>query len=122
MNISADQFVARLRAEVPEFADQIEEHIADNDELLPHLLLGDLARACVTAWQTDDSAFNLRALTVLDEVLAESDGDDYMGNAISVSFVEHVGPWDPSIREFIADWPPALLQDARRAGFADEVH
>jgi hypothetical protein len=113
--MSGDEFVQRLRAEVPQFSDAVDQHIADNDEVLLHLLLGELARASVAAWESKDVEFNRRALALLDAALA--DGDDYVTNAVSVSFVEDIGPWDTSVKEFVASWPPALLRDAQRAGF-----
>jgi hypothetical protein len=117
--MTAEQIVTRLRADVPEFAEAIDQHFVDNDELLLHLLLGDLSRACVTAWRQNDSEFNRRVLALLEEAFGEGEDDDYVSNAVSVSFVEDVGPWDPAVAEFIAGWPPRLLQDARRAGYRD---
>ena len=115
--MTGNEFVARLRAEVPKFSDSVDEHLADNDELLLHLLLSDLARTCSTAWRSEGVELTRSALALLDAAL--TDGDDYVSNAVSVSFVEDIGPWDPTVRDFVASWPPALLQDARRAGFID---
>ena len=103
--------------DVPEFANAIDEHLAYYDELLIHVLFGDLARACLTAWRSGDVEFNRRVLALLEEAYDEHNDEDYVSNAVAVSFVEDIGPWDPSVSEFVAEWPPALLRNARRAGF-----
>lgn len=113
--MTSAEFVRRLRAEVPQFSKAIDQHTADNDEILLHVLLGDLARTCVAAWESGDEGFNPPALGLLEAAL--TDGNDYVANAVSVSFVEDVGPWDSNVHAFIESWPPALLRDALRAGF-----
>jgi hypothetical protein len=52
---------------------------------------------------------------ILDFLAAEMEsGDELVENLVAVSFVENVGPWDDSIREFIATWPEPLWEAARR--------
>ncbi len=101
-----------LRAAVPEFASSIEEHLADNDELLPHVLFGDLTRFVVAAHQRGEGDLVRRVLTFLDSALR--DGDDKVQNLVEVSFIENVGPWDEAQKRFIASWPDALRAEADR--------
>jgi hypothetical protein len=44
-----DTVAQRLVQVVPEFSGVVEEHRTDNDEILPHVLYGDLTRFVVAA-------------------------------------------------------------------------
>ena len=44
-----DTVAQRLVEVVPEFSGAVEEHRSDNDEILPHVLYGDLTRFVVAA-------------------------------------------------------------------------
>jgi hypothetical protein len=101
-----------LRAAVPEFGPTIDEHLADHHEVLLHVLFGDLTRFVVTAHARGDTDVGQRSLAFLDRALRE--GDEYVQNLVAVSFVENVGPWDPTHREFIESWPEALRAEAER--------
>ena len=101
-----------LRESLPEFSDAIDEHVADNDEVLPHVLFGDLTRFVLKANDDGDDELVRRALAFLDGVLRE--GDDGVQNLVGVSFVENVGPWDPTQAAFIASWPEALRLEAEQ--------
>lgn len=91
-----DIFAHVVRA-CPSFEAQVEEHVADNGEVLGHLLMGDVGRLFegfftgttnLPIGQPTDG--EVRAvLAVLDQGLA--DGDENVENMIAVSFVE--GLW-----------------------------
>jgi hypothetical protein len=93
----------------PPFAAQVEEHYADNDELLCHILIADLGRL-VAGYFTGKTNIvvgppteaGLRAiLAVLDSALV--DADDDVQNGIAVSLVEHI--W---IESYFAELEPML--------------
>ena len=89
-----------------------EEHRRTYDEILLHVLCGDLSRYCVAAWRRGDSPGVSHCLACAAAAL--DDGDPALRNAIQVSFVENVGPWDPMMRPFIATWPDSLRAEAER--------
>ena len=101
-----------LRAAVPEFGPAIDEYLAYHHEVLLHVLFGDLTRFVVTAHARGDTDVGQRSLAFLDRALRE--GDEYVQNLVAVSFVENVGPWEPTHREFITSWPDALRAEAER--------
>jgi hypothetical protein len=113
MTISYDSVHVSLVEAVPEFAPVLAEHLEDQDgETLQHLLFGDLTRFVVDAYERGDEALVSRCLGFLDQALR--DGDEMTQNLVAVSFVENVGPWDEDVQEFIAGWPSALREEARR--------
>lgn len=110
--LAYSEVATALRVALPEFADAIDEHVAFNDEVLSHLLFGDLTRFVLKRHDDGDDEFVRRALAFLDSALR--DGDDRVQNLVEVSFVENVGPWDPSQAAFIASWPEALRLEAEQ--------
>jgi hypothetical protein len=98
---------------VPEFRDPLESHLQDNSgEVLPHVLFGDLTRFVLAARREDRQDVVVRALTFLETALAE--GDREVKELVAVSFVENIGPWDPSMAEFVETWPSGLQAEAVR--------
>ena len=110
--LTYSEITTALRVALPEFAAEIDEHVVDNDEMLPHVLFGDLTRFVLDASQRRDDDLVQRALAFLDAALRE--GDDAVQNLVGVSFVENVGPWDPNQADFIESWPDALRMEADR--------
>jgi hypothetical protein len=104
--------IEALRVAVPEFDAPIDEHVAGFDEMLPHVLFGDLARFVLAAHESRDTDVEQRSLAFLDRALRE--GDDEVQNLVAVSFVENVGPHDREQRDFIRTWPKALRAEAER--------
>jgi hypothetical protein len=88
---SSPEFVTWLVARHPGLAPVLDEHLGDNDELLPHVLFGDVTRYA--------SALARRgSLDDLSPLLADLDGaldasDDEVDNLIAVSFVENAQAW-----------------------------
>jgi hypothetical protein len=77
--------IERLLAAVPELRPIYDEHVSDNDGLLPHVFFGDVTRFAIGNAGTPTIANLLR---VLDEAL--SDADDEVREVVSVSFVENL--------------------------------
>jgi hypothetical protein len=109
--LAYSEVVAALLVAIPEFAAAVDEHVADNDGVLPHVLFGDLTRFVVKSHDDGDDELVRRALAFLDAALRE--GDDGVQNLVGVSFVENIGVWDPNQADFIASWPEALRLEAQ---------
>jgi len=84
----------------------------DNDGLLLHLLLSDLLRMTVSTYEAGDVGVTDRLLAFVDWCLRE--GDDYVNNAVVVSFVEHFGAHPGESDALLARWPPALRTELGR--------
>jgi len=84
---TSPEFVNWLAGRHPGLVPVLDEHLADNDELLPHVLFGDMTRyALVLARDGEVDELN-RLLGDLDAALGES--DDEVANLVWVSFVEN---------------------------------
>lgn len=110
--IPEEKLVRRLEG-IPEIRALVAEHReAQDGEVLLHVLLGDVARFCVSAYASQDTEGLAPCLELLDVALQE--GEASVENAICVSFVENVGPWLAEMRPFIETWPPWLRDEAER--------
>src|SRR5262245_52642865 len=108
--MTAQDFVHRLVVEVPETRQVVAEHLEDQyGELLLHLLMADLLRFAVAQYHAGQVDASARCLTMVDAALRQ--GDEYVENAVAVSFVENVGLGEGEIAGFIATWPQGLLQE-----------
>lgn len=99
----------------PGLAPVLAEHLADYDELLLHVLCGDVTRyasALACRSELDDLK---RLLADLDAAL--DDSDDEVGNLISVSFVENAhgvaGDNEAELRQQIRGYPNLARQLSR---------
>jgi hypothetical protein len=84
------QVAEELIAAIPEFRGQYEEHLRDNDELLLHLLIADLARFVVAAERAGDMERVDRSLAAVERVFVS--GDELTTELVAVSFVGHSVP------------------------------
>lgn len=106
-------FVVALLDAVPECKPVVTEHWNDFDgDVLLHLLVADVRRLSEDAWRRQDHALMCRCLDFLD--LALRTGDEYVENAVAVSFLEDTGWWDSAVSDYIAAWPPALAAEVER--------
>ncbi|GAB3259959.1 DUF7674 family protein [Nocardioides dilutus] len=110
--VRREDFLGELAAAVPESGDVVAEHLADNDELLLHVLMGDLLRMTVNAHAAGEVAVTDRVLAFIDRCLRE--GDDYVINAVAVSFVEDFGVYPGESDALLERWPPALRAELGR--------
>ena len=110
--IRREDFVGELAVAVPESGDVVAEHLADNDELLLHLLMGDLLRMTVSTYAAGEVAVTDRLLAFVDGCLR--DGDEYVVNAVAVSFVEDFGAHPGESDALLERWPPALRAELGR--------
>ncbi len=84
-------YINKLIDQVPELRYVYDEHIHDNDELLPHVFLGDVTRYVVQQvrlGETGSAKPVERILSILDQGMGSS--DEQVKELISVSFVENL--------------------------------
>jgi hypothetical protein len=107
-----DAFVRDLLEAEPRLSPVYREHLADNqDELLLHILLGE-----VTQWLRDHGPV-APVMGVLERYFVE--GDDYVQEAIAVSFVEGLEPADVALRQALGPALRAELQQQEAWGPTD---
>lgn len=106
--MNPDQFLILLLAAVPELAPVVREHIADNDGVLPHVLMGD-----VTRWAIDSAGDEPRRrfFAALEQGLAL--GSEDVAELLNVSFLEDldVVAGEPALRALFG---PRLAAEWRR--------
>ena len=85
---ATESFVQDLLGIAPGFRPEYEEHLADNDQLLPHVLLGDFTRWLRARVADGDSATVGTVLGFLESSYAA--GDEDVQELISVSFLENL--------------------------------
>lgn len=105
-------FVTQVRAADPRLSAVVEEHLADNDQLLLHLLVADLRREVEAAHAAGDVELRDQVLALMDSAMAN--GDEATQNAVAISFVEDSGWWEPGKADYLACWPSALRQELDR--------
>ena len=110
--VTGDDVVTLLQEFVPEADGLVAEHLADNDRLLLHLLMSDLQRMAVAAFAAGETDTTDRVLAFAD--LCLGDGDDYVQNAVGVSFAENFGASPGETDDLLARWPVSLRQELGR--------
>lgn len=113
MAVTTSEFVTALAARVPETNAAVNEHLVDHEgELLLHLAMGDLRRLAIDWFGAKRTGALGRLLSVLEWALRE--GDEYVQNAVAVSFIEDLGWWEPDMRSFIESLPAGLTSEVER--------
>lgn len=77
--------IEKLLTAVPELRPVYEEHVSDNDGLLPHVFFGDVTRFAIDNVGAPSVANLLR---VLDEALSDADAE--VREVVSASFAENL--------------------------------
>jgi len=113
--IAYPEVVTMLVKTVPEFAATLDEHVKTFDELLPHVLFGDLTRFVTEAHNAGEDELVERCLRFLGDALTH--GDPKVTNLVQVSFIENMQPWDSGSSDFIGTWPAALRSAAADQGW-----
>ena len=107
--IATSDLFAQIVEAAPGFRSTVEEHLAGNDELLPHVLMGDCGRfvasyftgaQTIASGPTDERELQ-SVLSVLDRAMIE--GDEATQNVVAVSFVEDLSlqPHYPELYPFL---------------------
>lgn len=113
MALTSPEFVSRLRSGVPECSTTLREHLDEQEgELLLHLLVADLRRLALAWFEEGRTDALARLLDVLNTALRE--GDEYVENAIAVSFVEDLGWWEADMQPFITTLRGELANEVER--------
>jgi hypothetical protein len=84
---TSPEFVSWLVARHPGLVAVLDEHLADNDELLPHVLFGDVTWYALALARSGAGDELNRLLGDLDAALEES--EDEVANLVGASFVEN---------------------------------
>jgi hypothetical protein len=104
MSDSASALVKNLVQRVPKLDALYQEHLKDNDELLPHVFMGDVTRFVVAAAaagsaRPKDWAEAQRVVALLEEALASKEPS--VENLIAASFVENLEPDEPGFSRVV---------------------
>lgn len=83
-----DELVERFPALRPAY----EEHLRDNNELLPHLFFWDVTKYAERLYASGETDTLQRLLNFLERAWA--DGPQEVEELIQVSFIESLGPWE----------------------------
>lgn len=111
--ITRDSFVDNLLAVMSEVAETVRGHLDDQEgELLLHLLMADLLRLTVRVFRDGREDVARRLLEFVDHCLSE--GDEYVQNAVSVSFVEDYGFGPDEPEALLSLWPAGLRAELGR--------
>ena len=98
MNDQTIHFVERLVEVEPLLGPELEEHRDDNDGVLPHVFMGDVARWAI---RMTDSSETERLRRTLDFMEHEyGDGKSDVANVIGASFVEYLVDEPAVVRQF----------------------
>ena len=90
------EFLNVLLERVPELHPIYEEHIADYDEVLPHVLMGDVTRFVIDlhkkSWARGRAEQEKKTLSSILEILegALKSGNDQLQELVVVSFLENL--------------------------------
>ena len=118
-----ESWMENLVAAAPGLKPLYDEHLADYDELLPHVFLGDVARFLTLGFAVEESTRLQRsqhgdateALRILEEVVATKDPD--MLELVSVSLLENIIWASPEGRSIRSAMGPRLCEEiSRREG------
>ena len=91
-------FVDRLIIVVPELRKTYMEHVSNNDTLLPHVFMGDVARFIVAqARKPENHELIRRFVTFLEE--ENSDPSEEVSELIVVSFLENLLGEDVAVKQ-----------------------
>jgi hypothetical protein len=110
--IRREDLLQELAVHVPESEGMVAEHLGDNDQLLLHVLMSDLLRMTVSTYAAGNVTVTDWLLAFIDWCLRK--GDDYVTNAVAVSFVEDFGVYPGETDALLERWPAALRAELGR--------
>ena len=110
MATTNEQFVSALLQVAPDFEPQNRGHVGFNEELLPHLLMGDFTRWFIELGRRATDVTKLASF--LDE--SYQTGDDDVRELLSVSFLENLYQAGDDYALVRTGLGPILRQELRR--------
>jgi hypothetical protein len=119
MTLSYESIADELRARVPGFERVYDEHVRDYDEVLPHVLLGDLVRFLDAEVRIRGPASHAARATVslMEEALASD--DPRLQELVVVSFLENLDPADETFPTVRGLFGPRLEAEYARTRWVD---
>jgi hypothetical protein len=109
--------VGKLLEQVPELRSVYDEHIHDNDELLPHMFFGDVTRYVVQQVHSGEMGPSTpvgRIFDSLERFMAF--GDDQVKELVSVSFIENLAAYDDVLTVLRGLLGPNLEKELKNHG------
>lgn len=105
--MSLEEFAYSLIEAGPLTEGLLDADLADWGELQGHLLMSDLRRAAMDAFDRGDREASRAIVDCVTRAFPVADDD--LKNAIDVSFIEDTG-WshDPAVQDFVDSWPAEL--------------
>lgn len=116
MKTADEQFVLDLVAAIPPLKSLLSDHIADNDELLPHVFMGEITRAAVR-WQKaarHSKEADAWVRILLDKLeRGEETGGNSIRELVAASFLENLDLDIPAASELADRLGPLLSKQLR---------
>jgi hypothetical protein len=109
MSNPVTDFMFRLTSMSYELAEVYQQHIADQDELLPHVLMGEITRLVISKVRREQTEWLPKFLQQL-ELGLSSDNND-IKELIGVSFVENLCGEDEVIQTLLPTMEAALRRE-----------
>ena len=112
--LTYESFPQQLCVAVPGFDRVYDEHVAEYDEILPHVLLGELVRFLsreVQSCSIEGAALG-RAVMLLERAMGSA--DPRLQELVAVSFLENLDPADPSFAAIRTHFGPKLEEQYKR--------
>jgi hypothetical protein len=107
------EFIEELLQVEPALKAVFGAHICDNDEVLPHVFMGDVTRFIIAAAERKNADSMLPKLINFLEVQLATGGDE-IENLISVSFIENLTGEVEAISVLIPMMGPCLRKEIMR--------
>jgi hypothetical protein len=113
-----DSFFPIVLAHIPQFQPGYYEQVADNEEFLHHVLMGDFTRFVINSYRksiSDDEdapewhGVVIKSLDLLEQGMSSS--DDALWNLVSVSFLENLWQAEDSYEDIKQHLGPTLRQE-----------
>lgn len=111
MNNPVADFVGRLTSISRELTEVHRQHIADQGELLPHVLMGEVTRLVIASAGSEQADWLPKLLQQLEAGLVSGDGD--IAELVGVSFVENLSGENAAIQALIPAMGDALRKEVR---------
>jgi hypothetical protein len=111
MKDSVTDFVARLTSGSPELTEVYRQHVADQGELLPHVLMGEITRFVVASVGNEHADWLPGLLRRIEAGLLSGDGD--IAELIGVSFVENLSGENAALKNLVPVMGEALRREVR---------
>jgi hypothetical protein len=116
--LTKETFIQEVLSRSPGLRASYEEHLADYDELLPHVFMGDVTRYIMGMGgnSTAESAMEIeKELSELLDLFEASlaDGDEYVQELVVTSFLENLEASDPAYPKIKARLGQRLSEQLR---------